>query len=136
MPVRLRVQSMPMVRLRLIRASSCSCVWVLYLYLFTDTPDDQTGGESSKSNSITSEHSVQSIGVSASSQSSSTNSLPPAVDNSNNIENSYSNITINRSRPRVRRLVLFICGFCRTYLYKTYFCSSNRWVWRWANTVV
>ncbi|KAK7605013.1 hypothetical protein V9T40_006199 [Parthenolecanium corni] len=66
-----------------------------------DTPDDQTGGESSKSNSITSEHSVQSIGVSASSQSSSTNSITPTVDNSNNIENSYSNITINRSRPRM-----------------------------------
>lgn len=42
----------------------------------TDTPDEQTGGDSSKSNSITSEHSIHSMGVSASSQSSSTNSLP------------------------------------------------------------
>lgn len=41
-----------------------------------DTPDDQTGGDSSKSNSVTSEHSLHSVGVSASSQSSSTNSLP------------------------------------------------------------
>ncbi|XP_046980924.1 serine/threonine-protein kinase Tao isoform X2 [Schistocerca americana] len=45
-----------------------------------DTPDEQTGGDSSKSNSITSEHSIHSVGVSASSQSSSTNSLPPATD--------------------------------------------------------
>lgn len=48
-----------------------------------DTPDEQTGGDSSKSNSITSEHSIQSVGVSASSQSSSTNStqLPNADPN-------------------------------------------------------
>ncbi|XP_014254039.1 serine/threonine-protein kinase Tao [Cimex lectularius] len=45
-----------------------------------DTPDEQVGGDSSKSNSITSEHSIHSIGVSASSQSSSTNSLPPVTD--------------------------------------------------------
>ncbi|XP_058800902.1 serine/threonine-protein kinase Tao isoform X2 [Phymastichus coffea] len=37
---------------------------------------DADGGDSSKSNSITSEHSIHSMGVSASSQSSSTNSLP------------------------------------------------------------
>lgn len=42
-----------------------------------DTPDEQTGADSSKSDSITSEHSVQSMGVSASSQGSSTNSIPP-----------------------------------------------------------
>lgn len=42
-----------------------------------DTPDEQAGGDSSKSNSITSEHSVQSMGASASSHSSSTNSLVP-----------------------------------------------------------
>nr|XP_015836277.1 PREDICTED: serine/threonine-protein kinase TAO1 [Tribolium castaneum] len=41
-----------------------------------DTPDEHAGGDSSKSNSVTSEHSVHSVGVSASSQSSSTNSLP------------------------------------------------------------
>ena len=42
-----------------------------------DTPDEQTGGDSSKSNSITSEHSLHSVGISvASSQSSSSNSIP------------------------------------------------------------
>lgn len=41
-----------------------------------DTADEQAGGDSSKSNSVTSEQSVHSAGVSASSQSSSTNSLP------------------------------------------------------------
>jgi len=45
-----------------------------------DTPDEQTGADSSKSDSITSEHSVQSMGVSASSQGSSTNSIPPAPE--------------------------------------------------------
>ncbi|XP_018334678.1 serine/threonine-protein kinase Tao isoform X2 [Agrilus planipennis] len=45
-----------------------------------DTPDEHTGGDSSKSNSVTSEHSVHSVGVSASSQSSSTNSLPAGGD--------------------------------------------------------
>uniref|UniRef100_A0A1B6LLJ8 non-specific serine/threonine protein kinase n=1 Tax=Graphocephala atropunctata TaxID=36148 RepID=A0A1B6LLJ8_9HEMI len=45
-----------------------------------DTPDEQTGADSSKSDSITSEHSVQSMGVSASSQGSSTNSIPPVPE--------------------------------------------------------
>lgn len=45
-----------------------------------DTPDEHTGGDSSKSNSVTSEQSVHSVGVSASSQSSSTNSLPAGGD--------------------------------------------------------
>ncbi|XP_044763641.1 serine/threonine-protein kinase Tao [Coccinella septempunctata] len=45
-----------------------------------DAPDEHTGGDSSKSNSVTSEHSVHSVGVSASSQSSSTNSLPAGGD--------------------------------------------------------
>lgn len=44
-----------------------------------DTPDEHTGGDSSKSNSVTSEHSIHSVGVSASSQSSSTNSLPAGI---------------------------------------------------------
>lgn len=44
-----------------------------------DTPDEHAGGDSSKSNSVTSEHSVHSVGVSASSQSSSTNSLPAGM---------------------------------------------------------
>lgn len=42
--------------------------------------DDQAGGDSSKSNSISSTQSIQSGGISASSQGSSTNSLPPPVD--------------------------------------------------------
>ncbi|XP_019871836.2 serine/threonine-protein kinase Tao [Aethina tumida] len=42
--------------------------------------DEHTGGDSSKSNSATSEHSVHSMGVSASSQSSSTNSLPAGME--------------------------------------------------------
>lgn len=32
-----------------------------------DTPDEHAGGDSSKSNSITSEHSLQSVGISATS---------------------------------------------------------------------
>lgn len=44
-----------------------------------DPQDDHTGGDSSKSNSVTSEHSAHSVGVSASSQSSSTNSIPMAM---------------------------------------------------------
>jgi thousand and one amino acid protein kinase len=54
-----------------------------------DTPDDQIGGDSSKSNSITSEHSMQSIGgIVPSSQSSSSNSIPPNVDQGNLHRNS------------------------------------------------
>lgn len=39
--------------------------------------EEPGGGDSSKSNSITSEQSIQSTGISASSQSSSTSSIPP-----------------------------------------------------------
>ncbi|KAL6428258.1 hypothetical protein ACFW04_008521 [Cataglyphis niger] len=61
-----------------------------------DTPDEQTGGDSSKSNSINSEHSIHSMGVSASSQSSSTNSLPlPNADG-----NDYSSGSV-RNRHKV-----------------------------------
>lgn len=68
----------------------------LYNYVITDTPDEQTGGDSSKSNSITSEHSIHSMGVSASSQSSSTNSLPlPNADG-----NDYSSGSV-RNRHKV-----------------------------------
>ena len=42
----------------------------------SDMNDEEGAGGSSKSNSITSEHSLQSTGISASSQGSSTNSLP------------------------------------------------------------
>lgn len=46
-----------------------------------DTPDDQVGGDSSKSNSITSEHSMQSIGgIVPSSQNSSSSSIQPSAD--------------------------------------------------------
>ncbi|XP_075156748.1 serine/threonine-protein kinase Tao isoform X2 [Haematobia irritans] len=48
-----------------------------------DTQDEHAGGDSSKSNSITSEHSIHSVGVSAASSqvSSSSNSIPPANQN-------------------------------------------------------
>uniref|UniRef100_A0A1A9WT31 non-specific serine/threonine protein kinase n=1 Tax=Glossina brevipalpis TaxID=37001 RepID=A0A1A9WT31_9MUSC len=55
-----------------------------------DTQDEHAGGDSSKSNSITSEHSIHSVGVSAASSqvvhntqsfSSSSNSIPPAAQN-------------------------------------------------------
>lgn len=47
-----------------------------------DTPDDQVGGDSSKSNSITSEHSMQSMGgIVPSSQNSSSSSIQPSVEN-------------------------------------------------------
>ena len=45
----------------------------------SDMNDEDGAGGSSKSNSITSEHSLQSTGISASSQGSSTNSLPKGV---------------------------------------------------------
>ncbi|XP_030382109.1 serine/threonine-protein kinase Tao isoform X2 [Scaptodrosophila lebanonensis] len=51
-----------------------------------DQQDDHAGGDSSKSNSITSEHSIHSMGVSAaSSQSSSSNSIPAAAQNHHHI---------------------------------------------------
>lgn len=81
--------------------------FIFGIFLSSDIPDDQTGGESSKSNSITSEHSVQSIGVSASSQSSSTNSLPPTVDISGGVDPDYSNLPPSRCRPRVRISFIF-----------------------------
>lgn len=58
--------------------------------------EEGAGGDSSKSNSITSERSVQSVGVSASSQSSSTNSIPPILDFD---ENNFSPLPL-RSRTR------------------------------------
>lgn len=61
-----------------------------------DTPDEQRGCDSSKSDSITSEHSVQSMGVSASSQGSSTNSIPPAAEA--NHDNSYAPSMRNRHK--------------------------------------
>lgn len=56
-----------------------------------DTPDDQVGGDSSKSNSITSEHSMQSIGgIMPNSQSSSSNSIPPNIDQQSNLHRNSS----------------------------------------------
>ncbi|XP_032451619.1 serine/threonine-protein kinase Tao isoform X2 [Nasonia vitripennis] len=52
---------------------------------------DADGGDSSKSNSITSEHSIHSMGVSASSQSSSTNSLPMQNADANDYSGSVRN---------------------------------------------
>lgn len=61
-----------------------------------DTPDDQVGGDSSKSNSITSEHSMQSIGgIVANSQNSSNNSIPP------NVVDQQGNLHRNSSRHRL-----------------------------------
>ncbi|XP_055388518.1 serine/threonine-protein kinase Tao isoform X3 [Condylostylus longicornis] len=55
----------------------------------SDTQDEQAGADSSKSNSITSEHSIQSVGVSAASSqviiSSSSNSIPPGINSSGNM---------------------------------------------------
>ena len=48
-----------------------------------DTPDEQIGGDSSKSNSITSEHSIQSVGLAPNSHSSSSNSIPPPIERRN-----------------------------------------------------
>ncbi|KAK5638578.1 hypothetical protein RI129_012873 [Pyrocoelia pectoralis] len=64
-----------------------------------DTPDEHTGGDSSKSNSITSEHSIHSVGVSASSQSSSTNSLPAGGD---------ADGTSRRHRPNINHAAAVI----------------------------
>ncbi|RZF35769.1 hypothetical protein LSTR_LSTR014902 [Laodelphax striatellus] len=65
-----------------------------------EATEEQAGGDSSKSNSITSEHSIHSVGVSASSQGSSTNSLlPPTAESSH--DNSYPSPMHNRGRsPR------------------------------------
>ncbi|XP_020717402.1 serine/threonine-protein kinase Tao isoform X2 [Ceratitis capitata] len=58
-----------------------------------DTQDEHAGGDSSKSNSITSEHSIHSVGVSAaSSQSSSSNSIPTAQ---NHILTQQQHIAVN-----------------------------------------
>lgn len=60
-----------------------------------DTPDDQIGGDSSKSNSITSEHSMQSIGgIVPSSQNSSSSSIQPIGEQQGNLHRNSS-----RHRP-------------------------------------
>lgn len=62
-----------------------------------DTPDDQVGGDSSKSNSITSEHSMQSIGgIVPSSQNSSSSSIQPNIEQHANIHRNSS-----RQRPAI-----------------------------------
>lgn len=67
--------------------------------------DQLIGGESSKSNSITSEHSIQSIGVSASSHSSSTNSTP----NMNEINNMSTIDHYPTARNRHKVLIYYFC---------------------------
>lgn len=69
--------------------------------------DEQIGGESSKSNSITSEHSIHSIGVSASSHSSSTNSTP----NMNDITNMSTNDHYPTARNRHKVLLIYYYCF-------------------------
>jgi thousand and one amino acid protein kinase len=66
-----------------------------------EVQDEQAGGDSSKSNSITSEHSLQSVGISAaSSQSSSSNSIPPGL-----IQQQQGSTGINRIPSRHRQMV-------------------------------
>lgn len=60
--------------------------------------DEPGGGDSSKSNSITSEQSIHSAGISASSQSSSTSSIPPK---SADPDNSPLNPASVRARAKV-----------------------------------
>lgn len=62
-----------------------------------DTPEEPAGGDSSKSNSINSEHSGHSLVVSASSQGSSTSSLLPQTEASH--DNSYPSPVHNRNKP-------------------------------------
>uniref|UniRef100_A0A0K8TKZ0 non-specific serine/threonine protein kinase n=1 Tax=Tabanus bromius TaxID=304241 RepID=A0A0K8TKZ0_TABBR len=78
-----------------------------------DTPDEQTGGDSSKSNSITSEHSLHSVGVSAAGsqvvlnsimQSSSSNSIPPGSGNPYHGGAVHHSGAISRNSSRHRNL--------------------------------
>lgn len=73
-----------------------------FFIALADTPDEQTGGDSSKSNSITSEHSIHSMGVSGSSQSSSTNSLPPAANANHTGDNLNYDLSSIRLRNKVK----------------------------------
>jgi len=70
--------------------------------------DEGAGGDSSKSNSITSEQSVQSVGVSASSQSSSTNSIPPSILDPEDPTNHFSPISM---RPRARTSIVSTASY-------------------------
>ncbi|CAD7086869.1 unnamed protein product [Hermetia illucens] len=70
-----------------------------------DTPDEQAGGDSSKSNSITSEHSIHSVGVSAaSSQSSSSNSIPHGMGGPHHTSGYHQGGAISRNSSRLRNL--------------------------------
>lgn len=65
-----------------------------------DTPDDQIGGDSSKSNSITSEHSMQSIGgIVPSSQNSSSSSIQPSAEQQGNLHRNSSRHRIPPAIP-------------------------------------
>lgn len=66
--------------------------------------DEVTGGDSSKSNSITSERSIHSVGVSASSQSSSTNSIPPIHDPDDS--QNHHHFSPPSVRPRTRASIV------------------------------
>lgn len=70
--------------------------------------DDAGGGDSSKSNSITSEQSIQSTGISASSQSSSTSSIPPRSGETDT--NSIYPLSV-RNRTKVHTFFLLYQNF-------------------------
>ena len=91
--------------------------------------EEQGGGDSSKSNSITSEQSIQSTGISASSQSSSTSSIPPRTVDPDN-SSIYPMSVRNRTKVcyivteffflsfLVSGLVLFVCfSFCFLFFF-------------------
>ena len=69
------------------------------------------GGDSSKSNSITSEQSIQSTGISASSQSSSTNSIPllPRTQEPDNANASIYPLSV-RNRTKVSQFLIRRCA--------------------------
>jgi len=75
----------------------------MFVFFSPVANEEGAGGDSSKSNSITSDRSVQSVGVSASSQSSSTNSIPVLHDQEDSSNHVSSSISI---RPRTRTSIV------------------------------
>lgn len=82
----------------------------------TAAEDEQGTGDSSKSNSITSEQSIQSTGISASSQSSSTSSIPPRTTEPDN--------SIYPLSVRNRTKVLLLGSFKTKPVQHTIICQS------------
>jgi len=92
--------------------------------------DDMAGGDSSKSNSIASDRSIQSVGVSASSQSSSTNSIPPMHD-PDDPTNHFSPLSM---RPRARASIVRKCQYL-DYSYLMYLLVQIRLIYYYFSTV-